>query len=234
MPDRIGLKCSEKHNRRSDEVPAHQRFSSDWPNEEWAGYCRAVRAGNLVWISGSIATECDRVLAPGDMYAQSVHTLTKIKRYLERAGAELQHVVQTRAYLTDFERLGDFAKAHSEFFRDVRPVNTTVEISRLAHPDMLVEIEAMAVIPEPRESRPKLRPTKVRTPEATACKNGAHGRPQSGANSSTPTPLGTEVPSRAGMLQAGCPRFCKPAPARDGIVQITSSHWSGQQVHGCG
>lgn len=139
-------------------MAAHQRFSSDWPNEQLAGYSRAVRAGNLVWISGSTATEGDRVLAPGDMYAQSVHTLTKIKRYLERVGADLGHVVQTRAYLTDFSRLGEFARAHHEFFRDVRPVNTTVEISRLAHPDMLVEIEAMAVIPEPAGSRRRQRP----------------------------------------------------------------------------
>ena len=129
-------------------VAAHQRFFSDWPNEKLAGYCRAVRAGNLVWISGSTATEGDKVFAPGDMYGQSVHTLKKIKRFLEQAGAQMGHVVQTRAYLTDFSRLGEFARAHREFFGDVRPVNTTVEISRLAHPDMLVEIEAMAVIPE--------------------------------------------------------------------------------------
>jgi enamine deaminase RidA (YjgF/YER057c/UK114 family) len=127
---------------------AHQRFSSDWPNEEWAGYCRAVRAGNLVWISGSTATDGDKVLAPGDMYAQSVHTLRKIQTYLERAGAAMDHVVQTRAYLTDFTKLADFARAHREFFGRVRPVNTTVEVTRLAHPDMLVEIEATAVIPE--------------------------------------------------------------------------------------
>jgi len=81
------------------------------------------------------------------MYGQCVHILKKIKFFLEQAGAELDHVVQTRAYLTDFSRLGDFARAHHEFFGSVRPVNTTVQISGLAHPDMLVEIEAMAVIP---------------------------------------------------------------------------------------
>jgi enamine deaminase RidA (YjgF/YER057c/UK114 family) len=128
-------------------VAAHQRFTSDWPNEEWAGYCRAVRAGNLVWISGSTATEGDRVVSPGDMYGQCVHILKKIQRFLEQAGAELDHVVQTRAYLTDFSRLGEFARAHREFFGRVRPVNTTVEVTRLAHPEMLVEIEATAVIP---------------------------------------------------------------------------------------
>lgn len=128
-------------------MAAHQRYYSDWPNEEWAGYCRAVRAGNMVWISGSTATDGDRIVAPGDMYGQSVHTLKKIQHYLEQAGAQMAHVVQTRAYLTDFSRIAEFARAHREFFGDVRPVNTTVEISRLAHPDMLVEIEAVAVIP---------------------------------------------------------------------------------------
>lgn len=129
-------------------MPAHKRFSSDWPKEEWAGYCRAVRAGNLVWISGSTATEGDKVVSPGDMYGQCVHILKKITFFLEQAGAELDHVVQTRAYLTDFSRLDDFARAHHEFFGRVRPVNTTVQISGLVHPDMLVEIEAMAVIPD--------------------------------------------------------------------------------------
>jgi isochorismate pyruvate lyase len=128
-------------------MASHERFFSDWPNEAWAGYARAVRAGNMVWISGSTATEGDRVVAPGDMYGQCVHTLKKIQRYLGLAGAELAHVVQTRAYLTDFSRVAEFARAHREFFGDVRPVNTTVEVSRLAHPDMLVEIEAVAVIP---------------------------------------------------------------------------------------
>ncbi len=82
------------------------------------------------------------------MYGQCVHILTKIKLFLEQAGTELDHVVQTRAYLTDFGRLAEFARAHREFFGRVRPVNTTVEINRLAHPDMLVEIEAMAAIPD--------------------------------------------------------------------------------------
>lgn len=129
-------------------MTAHQRFFSDWPNEAWAGYSRAVRAGNLVWVAGSTATEGGKLIATGDMYGQCLHTLDKIKRYLEEAGAALDHVVQTRAYLTDFSRLDEFARAHREFFDGVRPENTTVEINRLAHPDMLVEIEAMAVIPQ--------------------------------------------------------------------------------------
>ena len=153
-------------------MAAHQRFFCDWPNEAWAGYSRAVRAGNLVWVSGSTATEGDKVLAPGDMYGQSVHTLRKIKRSLERAGADLAHVVQTRAYLTDFNRLGEFARAHREFFRDVCPVNTTVEISRLAHADMLVEIEAMAVIPEPEPAGSRRRP---RPRQATTRKRSRAG-----------------------------------------------------------
>ena len=129
-------------------MPAHQRFFSGWPNEEWAGYARAVRAGNSVWVAGTTATEGSQVMAVGDMYGQCVYTLGKIRHFLEQAGARLEHVVQTRAYLTDFSRLGEFARAHREMFGDVRPANTTVEISKLAHPDMLVEIEALAVIPD--------------------------------------------------------------------------------------
>ncbi|MDR7419088.1 MAG: RidA family protein [Armatimonadota bacterium] len=129
-------------------MAAHQRISSDWPNEEWAGYSRAVRAGNLVWISGSTATSGGAVVAVNDMYGQSVHVLKKIQTFLERAGAKLEHVTVTRAYLTDMSRLAEFARAHKEFFGDIRPVNTTVEVSKLAHPDMLVEVEATAVIPD--------------------------------------------------------------------------------------
>jgi enamine deaminase RidA (YjgF/YER057c/UK114 family) len=125
----------------------HQRISSDWPNEALAGYSRAVRAGNFVWVAGTTSTDGDRVVAPGDMYEQCRHTLLRIRRYLEEAGGRLEHVVQTRAYLTDIGRVAEFARAHREVFGDIRPVNTTVEITRLAHPDMLVEIEALAVIP---------------------------------------------------------------------------------------
>jgi enamine deaminase RidA (YjgF/YER057c/UK114 family) len=128
-------------------VTVHARFHSDWPNEPWAGYSRAVRAGNTVWIAGTTATQGDRVVAPGDMYQQARVTLAKIRQVLERAGARLEHVVQTRAYLTDMNRVAEFARAHHEVFANIRPVNTTVEVTRLAHPDMLIEIEAVAVIP---------------------------------------------------------------------------------------
>jgi enamine deaminase RidA (YjgF/YER057c/UK114 family) len=153
---------------------AHQRFSSDWPNEAWAGYSRAVRAGNLVWISGSTATEGDRVLALGDMYEQSRLILLKIKRFLELAGSRLDHVVQTRAYLTDMQRVTDFARAHREAFADVRPVNTTVEVTALARPEMLVEIEAMAVIPAGQATRPPRAPSRART---RAPRSGSPRRP---------------------------------------------------------
>lgn len=128
-------------------MTTHARFHSDWPNEPWAGYSRVVRAGNLVWVAGTTATQGDRVVAPGDVYEQARVTLAKIRQFLEQAGARLEHVVQTRAYLTDMSRVGEFARAHREVFAEIRPVNTTVEVTRLAHPDMLIEIEALAVIP---------------------------------------------------------------------------------------
>jgi enamine deaminase RidA (YjgF/YER057c/UK114 family) len=99
-----------------------------------------------VWIAGSTATSGDQVVARGDMYGQAVHVISKIQVYLARAGARMEDVVQTRAYLTDMSRVAEFARAHREAFGAAPPVNTTVEVSRLAHPDMLVEIEAMAVI----------------------------------------------------------------------------------------
>lgn len=128
-------------------MTVHARFRSDWPNETWAGYSRVVRAGNLVWVAGTTATRGDRVVAPGDMYEQARVTLAKIHEFLEQAGARIEHVVQTRAYLTDISRVGEFARAHREVFADICPVNTTVEVTRLAHPEMLIEIEALAAIP---------------------------------------------------------------------------------------
>lgn len=121
-----------------------QRSSSDWPNEDLAGYARVVRSGDLVWVAGTTATAGDQVLAPGDMYQQSRVTLEKIRGFLADAGVSLADVVQTRAYLTRADGFRAFAQAHREVFAEVRPVNTTVVVSALAHPDMLVEIEALA------------------------------------------------------------------------------------------
>ena len=123
-----------------------QRYFSGWPNEELAGYARTVRSGSLVLVAGTTATQLDEVIAPGDMYAQSKFVLEKIRASLEEAGATIADVIQTRAYLTLPDGFQDFARAHREMFHEVRPVNTTMAVTAMADPRMLVEIEAMALI----------------------------------------------------------------------------------------
>lgn len=126
-----------------------QRIGSGSPWEPVMGYSRAVRAGRTVYVAGTTATDSDgRVTAVGDAYAQTLRALRNIEAALARVGARREHVVRTRIYVTDITRWEDVGRAHGEFFRDVRPAATMVEVPRLIHPDMLVEIEAEAVIPD--------------------------------------------------------------------------------------
>ncbi|MGI8628286.1 MAG: RidA family protein [Geodermatophilaceae bacterium] len=118
-----------------------RRITSGGPWEDVVGYCRAVVAGPWVLVSGSTATVDGQVVGVGDMYAQTVAAFGVALDGLRRAGLDASDVVRTRIYLTDMSRQPEAGRAHHELFADHPPANTTVEVSALAHPDHLVEVE---------------------------------------------------------------------------------------------
>ena len=122
-----------------------QNVSSDSPFEPVVGFSRAVRAGNIVSVAGTVGRRPDGSF-PDGVYEQARQAMETIAGALAEAGASLTDVVRTRIYLLDLDRWEELARAHHEFFGDIRPASTMVEVSRLAGPEMLVEIEADAVI----------------------------------------------------------------------------------------
>jgi len=115
--------------------------------EEKFGYSRAVKAGNMVFVAGTTATdENSDVLHTGDAYGQTVVIIKKIEKALEQAGASLKDVVRLTMYVTDISQGMEVGRATGEYFKDIKPANTMVEVSAFVHPDMLVEISADAVI----------------------------------------------------------------------------------------
>ena len=116
--------------------------------EGQVGYSRAVRIGNLIEVSGTTSVDGDKLMGKDDLYTQTKFILQKIERSLQEAGAAMTDVVRTRMYLTDISKWEEAGRAHAEFFSKIKPAATMIEVSKLIHPDLLIEIEASAILQE--------------------------------------------------------------------------------------
>jgi enamine deaminase RidA (YjgF/YER057c/UK114 family) len=124
-------------------------YSSGSKWEDIVGYSRAVKVGNVIEVTGTVASGDDgNVVGKDDAYAQTKYIYQKIEKVLGRAGATMRDVVRVRMFVTDIARWQEYGRAHSEFFKTIKPCNTMVEVKALIEPEYLVEIEATAIILE--------------------------------------------------------------------------------------
>lgn len=126
-------------------MASRKNFSSGVKWEDIVGYSRAVQVAGTLEISGTVATDEKGVVCKGDFYGQTRFILQKIEAVLKQAGFELNHVVRTRMFVTDISRWEEIGKAHGEFFKDIKPVTSMIQISSLIDRDYLVEIEVTAM-----------------------------------------------------------------------------------------
>lgn len=123
-----------------------KKISSGSLWEDIVGYSRAIRVGNIIEVAGTTAMDGDELIGKGDIYKQTVYVFKKIETALIKAGATLVDVVRTRMFVTDISQWEAVGKAHGEFFKNIKPVATMVEVSRLINDDLLIEIEVTAII----------------------------------------------------------------------------------------
>ena len=122
------------------------RVSSGSPWEDIVGYSRAIRAGDIIEVAGTTAMDGDKLVGKGDVYLQTRFIFEKIARALEEAGGSLQDVIRTRMYITDISKWEEAGRAHEEFFSEIKPVATMVEVSQLIDKELLIEIEVSAIV----------------------------------------------------------------------------------------
>ena len=166
-------------------MSAISRISTNTPWEPIVGYSRLVRAGDMVAVSGTTATdERGLIVGAGQMYVQARQALVNISAALERAGLAMHQVIRTRMFVPDMARFAEAARAHKEFFADAPPASTVVEVRRLASPDMMIEIEADAyaggaTIPAPAAPKPKVqaKPNAAPKPAMKSAKKPASRKP---------------------------------------------------------
>ncbi|MBK8610516.1 MAG: RidA family protein [Chitinophagaceae bacterium] len=122
------------------------KISSGSPWEDIVGYSRAVRVGNIIEVAGTTAMDGETLIGKGDVYKQTQFILKKIEKALHEAGAGMNDVVRTRMFITDISLWEQAGRAHGEFFINSKPVSTMIEVSRLIHEDLWIEIEATAIL----------------------------------------------------------------------------------------